>query len=272
MAAWRPPGGHLPLCSAFPWKNIALLLLFLFSLEQTSASLAKKVKQKPGTCPKERVLCRAAVPDLCRKDSDCQEYFKCCFFNCRKRCMDPSQEPCMLPRDSGNCDSKELRWYFDIETRSCKFFTYGGCNGNANNFFSLEDCEKACKLTVKDGQCPLFPLKDRMVCASSCRSDIECPKDEKCCESMCGFTCAGSWIVKDGHCPLMPMDCFKINKPTCLKDNDCPLAEKCCSRCGLKCTDPHEKESMGALEAALEVQKLMGRLSRGGLCTSDSRV
>lgn len=48
-------------------------------------------------------------------------------------------------------------------------------------------------VSVKAGQCPLFPFKDRMRCSTSCRGDFDCPLKEKCCESMCGFDCAMAW-------------------------------------------------------------------------------
>ncbi|KAJ8787121.1 hypothetical protein J1605_023153 [Eschrichtius robustus] len=48
-------------------------------------------------------------------------------------------------------------------------------------------------VSVKDGQCPLFPFKNRMECSASCKSDFDCPPNEKCCESMCGFDCAMAW-------------------------------------------------------------------------------
>lgn len=46
---------------------------------------------------------------------------------------------------------------------------------------------------VKEGHCPLFPFKDRMECSAQCKSDIDCPQSDKCCESMCGFVCAMAW-------------------------------------------------------------------------------
>lgn len=52
-------------------------------------------------------------------------------------------------------------------------------------------------LLVKKGECPSFPSEDRMECSGSCRSDIDCPQMEKCCESMCGFVCAKAWAGED---------------------------------------------------------------------------
>ncbi|KAI5947520.1 WAP four-disulfide core domain protein 8 [Manis javanica] len=188
---------HLPLHSpTFSWRNSVFLLLLSLSLEETSALPGSKVKQKLGVCPKERLACRTEVPDLCKMDLDCHEHLKCCSFACGKKCMDPQQEPCMLPLDPGTCQSKDTHWYFDFKDQLCKPFTYGGCRGNANNFLSREDCREACGLVVKMGQCPLYPFKPRVECLASCKSDIDCPQTEKCCESMCGFVCANAWTVK----------------------------------------------------------------------------
>ncbi|KAM9249222.1 WAP four-disulfide core domain protein 8 [Dugong dugon] len=49
------------------------------------------------------------------------------------------------------------------------------------------------KFKIKKGQCPLFPFNNRMQCPDSCRSDSDCPRTDKCCESACGFVCAKSW-------------------------------------------------------------------------------
>ncbi|XP_053527169.1 WAP four-disulfide core domain protein 8 [Artibeus jamaicensis] len=232
-------GGFLPHCSStFSGRKVALLLFLSLLLEQTWAGPHKKVKQKPGECIPERIICEARVPDLCREDFACDEKRKCCFFACGKKCMDPYEEPCMLPVDPGNCRSVTTRWYFDLQDNVCKHFNYGGCNGNANNFLSQKDCMTACSLTVKKGECPIFPSEERMECLDSCRSDNDCPQMEKCCESMCGFACARAWTVKSGFCPEKPLLCSKIDKPKCLWDEDCPLGAKCCSRCGLKCLDP----------------------------------
>ncbi|XP_048078056.1 WAP four-disulfide core domain protein 8 [Ursus arctos] len=220
------------------WKNAALLLLLSLSLEETTSSPIKRVKQKPGVCPQERVICMTKVPDYCTTDWQCLNHMKCCSFACGKKCMDPFQEPCMLPSDKGQCNISLLRWYFDFQRQSCQRFKYGGCHGNANNFISIVHCQMACSSTVKKGQCPLFPFKDRMECPTSCKSDFDCSETDKCCESMCGFVCAKAWTVKSSFCPHKPIKCSKIDRPKCLQDHDCPMLQKCCSHCGLKCLEP----------------------------------
>jgi hypothetical protein len=53
-------------------------------------------------------------------------------------------EVCSLPAVTGPCDALFMRWFHDAETGNCEIFTYGGCQGNANNFETLAACEAAC--------------------------------------------------------------------------------------------------------------------------------
>ncbi|XP_055977449.1 WAP four-disulfide core domain protein 8 [Sorex fumeus] len=219
------------------WKTIAFLLYFLLFLEKTPAKLSRKLREKPGVCPMDREYCKHKVQNLCYNDFDCPDHQKCCYFYCGMKCLDPGQEPCLQSLDTGNGTKNELRWYFDSNNKLCKEFVYGGSFGNNNNFFSKEDCEAFCSLVLKEGQCPIFPVKKREICPDLCRSDIECPLLKKCCETLCGFSCVMAWTVKEGHCPPKPKICPQINKPKCLQDTDCPMSEKCCSYCGLRCLD-----------------------------------
>jgi len=51
---------------------------------------------------------------------------------------------CSLPHDSGSCDRKEFRYFYNSLERRCKLFVYGGCKGNQNNFLSEIDCVRRC--------------------------------------------------------------------------------------------------------------------------------
>jgi len=51
---------------------------------------------------------------------------------------------CLLPVDVGPCFAYQIRWYHDPTTSTCRQFHFGGCQGNANNFFTLDDCQTAC--------------------------------------------------------------------------------------------------------------------------------
>ncbi|KAJ6656047.1 hypothetical protein lerEdw1_004453 [Lerista edwardsae] len=52
---------------------------------------------------------------------------------------------CTLPAESGLCLANAERWYYDVGTGRCEFFTYGGCGGNANNFGTRKECKETCK-------------------------------------------------------------------------------------------------------------------------------
>lgn len=55
-----------------------------------------------------------------------------------------TRDHCLLPADSGPCEAAIERWHFDAATGICQPFIYGGCEGNENNFETLEDCSAAC--------------------------------------------------------------------------------------------------------------------------------
>ncbi|XP_027443905.1 collagen alpha-3(VI) chain isoform X5 [Zalophus californianus] len=51
---------------------------------------------------------------------------------------------CKLPKEEGTCRKFILKWYYDVETKSCMRFWYGGCSGNENRFNSQKECETVC--------------------------------------------------------------------------------------------------------------------------------
>merc|ERR1719295_2215636 len=52
---------------------------------------------------------------------------------------------CSLPPDAGTCTTASLqRWHYDPGSSACHQFTYGGCDGNNNNFKTAREWLAAC--------------------------------------------------------------------------------------------------------------------------------
>ena len=47
--------------------------------------------------------------------------------------------------DSGTCRAHITFYYYDSIQKKCVQFNYGGCEGNANRFDLLEDCQETCE-------------------------------------------------------------------------------------------------------------------------------
>ncbi|XP_016150075.1 tissue factor pathway inhibitor-like isoform X1 [Sinocyclocheilus grahami] len=62
---------------------------------------------------------------------------------------------CALKKDEGPCKAIKDRFYFDIDTGRCELFEYGGCQGNANNFETLQVCEEMCLVKEDKSPCHL---------------------------------------------------------------------------------------------------------------------
>jgi hypothetical protein len=124
------------------------------------------------------------------------------------RCCSTKAHICSLPPTPGNqCAKMSItRFYFNIVTKECGKFSFNGCNGNLNNFASLEQCTNFCsssaclpgEITYKDvnikkivecapsmvNSCPADfvcrhdPLTSKHVCCGTPPSDV-CPEGEK---------------------------------------------------------------------------------------------
>ncbi|XP_064468873.1 carboxypeptidase inhibitor SmCI-like [Ornithodoros turicata] len=64
---------------------------------------------------------------------------------CERFCRVRPEGRCGEVKDEGNCRALLPRFYFDWETWQCLSFSYGGCEGNDNNFKTREECQRICK-------------------------------------------------------------------------------------------------------------------------------
>lgn len=51
---------------------------------------------------------------------------------------------CRLPIVPGPCQKPVTRWAFDAAQGKCITFSYGGCKGNGNQFYSEKECKEYC--------------------------------------------------------------------------------------------------------------------------------
>jgi hypothetical protein len=79
----------------------------------------------------------------------------------------PGGEACTAPAVTGTCEAYFERWYHDVVTGLCRPFVYGGCDGNANNYETVEECQKACPGGPLDYDACEAPT-DCMLAAASC--------------------------------------------------------------------------------------------------------
>jgi hypothetical protein len=81
--------------------------------------------------------------------------WKCCSFgnshNAGCAVGDANVDACGLPSDPGPCEGDLQRYGYNPATGECEPFTYGGCQGNDNNFETLAACELACSDYVGSG-------------------------------------------------------------------------------------------------------------------------
>lgn len=61
--------------------------------------------------------------------------------------MEPTvdtKDICLLDPMSGPCKASVRRYFYNSTSKKCEMFTYGGCDGNKNNFASMEICDEKC--------------------------------------------------------------------------------------------------------------------------------
>eukprot|EP00803_Ostreobium_quekettii_P002652 evm.model.scf_2044.2 EVM.evm.TU.scf_2044.2 scf_2044:21751-25745(+) len=160
---------------------------------------------------------------------------------CQTACGKPT-DVCLLGKDTGPCRAAIPRYYYDAQSKRCKRFIYGGCQGNGNNFETRRECRRTC---ARRGWGPRNCRKrccngrTPPECASTC-ARVSCPAPPADCATLCCQpgpggpppqcldTCARIF------CPLpQPPDCGA----QCCQGG--PISEKCQPTCAVvDCAGP----------------------------------
>ncbi|XP_043390484.1 kunitz-type protease inhibitor 2 isoform X2 [Chelonia mydas] len=87
------------------------------------------------------------------------------------------EERCLAKAATGLCRASFPRWWFDVETKTCRQFTYGGCGGNPNNYLSeaecLARCSESCAAPRLTGPCrAAFPRWYYDPAAGACKQFV----------------------------------------------------------------------------------------------------
>ena len=51
---------------------------------------------------------------------------------------------CGLEPETGSCEAYIPSYFYNATSEMCEMFIYGGCEGNANRFSTLDQCKETC--------------------------------------------------------------------------------------------------------------------------------
>jgi hypothetical protein len=156
---------------------------------------------------------------------------------------------CSLPPDSGSCLAAFSRWFY-ASSGLCEPFTWGGCEGNANNFESEAACLAACQgqsendvtacaqpsdCVVEARRCCAAepPSLETLVAVNTAHAGLRCAAVD-CLPQVPDPDPARPWFgatCTDGHCRVIDARNLPIAK--CTQISDCTLRNdlSCCGRC-----------------------------------------
>ncbi|XP_038615324.1 carboxypeptidase inhibitor SmCI-like isoform X2 [Tachyglossus aculeatus] len=84
-----------------------------------------------------------------------------------------SSSICKLPYSVGPCKTFITMYYFNAKANRCKLFIYGGCEGNENRFYTLDECQEICaenpSLHPELSSTQLLSLADSETSSSICQ-------------------------------------------------------------------------------------------------------
>ena len=55
----------------------------------------------------------------------------------------------MAPAEKGTCSDSIQRYVYNVNMAKCLLFEYSGCEGNLNNFETIEECDSTCDILIQ---------------------------------------------------------------------------------------------------------------------------
>ncbi|KAL7674029.1 hypothetical protein ACOME3_000313 [Neoechinorhynchus agilis] len=143
---------------------------------------------------------------------------------------------CMQPKEVGKCKEFTTRYYLDFDLRKCTHFQYSGCDGNENNFRTVEECENVCDILLlgrtssgADSRCVTTPWSPWSACSAGCGDGVMSRyrfyKSKPLALGFCGEEleqtqpCKGNCIRDEEHIKRSQDDCLLIVEPGLCKRN-----------------------------------------------------
>ncbi|XP_054601774.1 perlwapin-like [Nothobranchius furzeri] len=168
--------GHFYVFTTFK-INIPITFLQQFFLAGCVHSYALFAKHnepppKPGQCPHTLYTFPSRLG--CSSDQDCEDYEKCCTYNCGSVCVAPHYIKALCP-DSSGTGTCQQECECDDDCKRGKKCCFNGC---------AKECMPP--KIVKPGFCG-FPTFSP--CGVTCLDNGYCSGDDKCCPSFCGHFC-----------------------------------------------------------------------------------